>query len=42
MAIAVTILPDQQLAALNVVYRQAVARKRLRVTLGAAVFFAAW
>jgi phosphonate transport system permease protein len=41
MAIAVTILPDAQLAALNAVYRQAVARKRLRVTLGAAVFFAA-
>jgi phosphonate transport system permease protein len=41
MAIAVTILPDQQLAALNDIYRQAVARRRLRVTLGAAVFFAA-
>src|ERR1700721_793889 len=41
MTIAVSILPDQQLAALNEVYRKAVARKRLRVTLGAAVFFAA-
>jgi phosphonate transport system permease protein len=41
MAIAVTILPDQQLAALTAVYRQAVARRRRRVTLGAAVFFAA-
>jgi phosphonate transport system permease protein len=41
MTIAVTILPDQQLAALNDVYRKAVARKRLRFTLGAAVLFAA-
>src|ERR1700742_1077089 len=41
MAIAVTILPDQQIAALTAVYRQAVARRRLRVTLGAAVFFVA-
>jgi phosphonate transport system permease protein len=41
MTIAVTILPDQQLAVLNEVYRKAVARKRLRVTLGAAVFFVA-
>src|ERR1700759_680420 len=40
MALAVTILPEQQLAALNGLYRQAVARKRLRVTIGAAVFFA--
>ena len=30
---AVSILPAQQLAALNEVYRKAVARKRLRVTL---------
>jgi phosphonate transport system permease protein len=35
MTIAVTILPDQQLAELNAVYRKAVARKRLRVFLGA-------
>jgi phosphonate transport system permease protein len=41
MTIAVTILPGQQLAALNEVYRKAVAQKRLRFTLGAAVFFAA-
>jgi phosphonate transport system permease protein len=40
MALAVTILPEQQLAALNGMYRQAVARKRLRVTIGGAVFFA--
>src|SRR3981081_4816139 len=41
MTIAVTILPGQQLAALNEAYRKAVAQKRLRFTLGAAVFFAA-
>jgi phosphonate transport system permease protein len=41
MTIAVTILPDQQLAELNAVYRKAVARKRLRVFLGASVLFAA-
>ena len=41
MTLAVTILPSQQLAALNETYRKAVARKRLRITLGAAVFFAA-
>ena len=41
MTLAVTILPSQQLAALNEAYRKAVARKRLRLTLGAAVFFAA-
>jgi phosphonate transport system permease protein len=41
MALAVTILPDQQLAALNAVYDRAVARKRLRVMLGALVFLAA-
>jgi phosphonate transport system permease protein len=41
MTLAVTILPDQQLAVLNEVYRKAVARKRLRVTLGAAIFLAA-
>src|ERR1700733_6474672 len=39
MTTAVAILPAQQLAALNDAYRQAVARKRLRVALGAAVFF---
>jgi phosphonate transport system permease protein len=41
MTVAVTILPSQQLAALNEAYRKAVARKRLRLALGAAVFFAA-
>jgi len=41
MTLAVTILPDQQLAALNEAYRKAVARKRLRVTLGAVAFLAA-
>ena len=41
MATAVSILPGPQLAALNEAYRKAVARKRLRMTLAAAVFFAA-
>src|SRR5882724_9362536 len=41
MANAISILPDQQLAALNDVYRKAVARKRLKVSLAAVVFFAA-
>jgi len=41
MTVAVNILPSQQLAALNAAYRKAVARKRLRVTLGAAAFLAA-
>jgi phosphonate transport system permease protein len=41
MATAVSILPGPQLAALNDAYRRAVARKRLRMTLAAAVFFAA-
>jgi phosphonate transport system permease protein len=41
MTIAVTILQGPQLAALSDAYRKAVARKRLRFTLGAAVFFAA-
>ena len=41
MATAVFILPAQQLAALNEAYRKAVARKRLKATLAAAVFFAA-
>jgi phosphonate transport system permease protein len=38
MTTVVAILPAQQLAALNDAYREAVARKRLRVALGAAVF----
>jgi len=38
---AVSILPEQQLAVLNEAYRKAVARKRLRLTLATAVFFAA-
>ena len=41
MATAVSILPGPQLAALNEAYRKAVARKRLRMTLAATVFFAA-
>jgi phosphonate transport system permease protein len=41
MATAVSVLPGQQLAALNDAYRKAVARKRLRLTLGAALFVAA-
>jgi phosphonate transport system permease protein len=41
VTIAVSILPGPQLAALNAAYRKAVARKRLRLTLGAALFFAA-
>jgi phosphonate transport system permease protein len=41
VTVAVSILPDQQLAAFNEPYRRAVARKRLRFTLGATVFFAA-
>ena len=41
MAIAVSVLPEQQLAALDQSYRKAVARKRLRLTLATAVFFAA-
>jgi phosphonate transport system permease protein len=41
MTVAVTNLPSQQLAALNGAHRKAVARKRLRIALGAAVFFAA-
>jgi phosphonate transport system permease protein len=41
MTVAVSILPAQQLEALNEVYRRAVARKRLRTTIAAAVFFAA-
>ena len=41
MTSAVAILPSQQLAVLNEAYRKAVARKRLRFALGAAVFLAA-
>ncbi|MCP3462849.1 phosphonate ABC transporter, permease protein PhnE [Bradyrhizobium sp. CCGUVB23] len=41
MTIAVSILPEQQLTALNAAYRQAVARKRLRLFAGAVVFIAA-
>ncbi len=41
MTTAVTILPSQQLAALNDTYRKAVARKRLRFTIATAIFFAA-
>src|ERR1700746_1794105 len=41
MTSAVSILPNQQLAALNEAYRKAVARKRLRFALGAALFTAA-
>jgi phosphonate transport system permease protein len=41
MAIAVPILPSQQLGPLNEAYRKAVMRKRLRLTMGAAVLFAA-
>lgn len=41
MTIAVAILPEQQLAALNAAYRKAVARKRLRLLAGLAVFVAA-
>ena len=41
MTIAVSILPERQLAALNAAYRQAVARKRLRLFAGAALFVAA-
>lgn len=41
MTLAVSILPEQQLAALNAAYREAVARKRLRLAAGAALFVAA-
>jgi phosphonate transport system permease protein len=41
MTIAVSILPEQQLAALNAAYSRAVLRKRLRLLLGGAIFAAA-
>src|SRR3984957_6685510 len=41
MAVAVPILPGQQLAALTEAYRKAVARKRLHFLVGTAVFCAA-
>jgi phosphonate transport system permease protein len=41
MTVAVSILPEQQLAVLNNAYRKAVVRKRLRFTLATAVFFVA-
>ncbi|WFU41678.1 phosphonate ABC transporter, permease protein PhnE [Bradyrhizobium sp. CB82] len=41
MTIAVSILPEQRLAALNAAYRQAVARKRLRLFAGAMLSIAA-
>ncbi|MES5485839.1 phosphonate ABC transporter, permease protein PhnE [Bradyrhizobium sp. INPA03-11B] len=41
MATAISILPAQQLATLNDAYRKAVARKRLKATVAAAVFCAA-
>jgi phosphonate transport system permease protein len=41
MTVAVSILPEQQLAALNAAYDKAVLRKRLRLLSGAAIFAAA-
>jgi phosphonate transport system permease protein len=41
MTTAISVLPSQQLALQNENYRKAVARKRLRLTFGAALFFAA-
>jgi phosphonate transport system permease protein len=41
MSVAVSILPGRQLAELNRAYRKAVARKRLRLTLAAAILFGA-
>src|SRR6516225_5625313 len=41
MTVAVSILPSQQLAALNDAYRGAIARKRLRIALATALFVAA-
>jgi phosphonate transport system permease protein len=40
MTVAVSVLPEQQLSVLNDAYRKAVARKRFRLMLAAAVFFA--
>ncbi len=37
MAVAVSVLPEQQIAVLNAGYRRAVARQRLRFALGAAI-----
>jgi phosphonate transport system permease protein len=41
MTVAISILPEPQLAVLNAAYRQAVGRRRLRLLLGFAVFAAA-
>src|SRR3978361_708499 len=41
MTVAVSKLPEPPMAVLNVAYRKAVARKRLRLMLATAVFFAA-
>ncbi|MCK1391876.1 phosphonate ABC transporter, permease protein PhnE [Bradyrhizobium sp. 1] len=41
MTLAVSILPEQQLAVLNAAYHQAVSRRRLRLLLGVVVFAAA-
>jgi phosphonate transport system permease protein len=41
MTVAVSILPEQQLAVLNDAYRKAVARKRLRAFVATALFLAA-
>jgi phosphonate transport system permease protein len=41
MTVAVSILPEQQLAVLNAAYSRAVVRKRLRLLLGAVLFAAA-
>lgn len=41
MTVAVSILPEQQLAALNAAYDKAVARRRLRLFLGVVIFAAA-
>jgi phosphonate transport system permease protein len=41
MTSGISILPSQQLAALNGAYRRAIARRRLRFALGAALFVAA-
>jgi len=40
MTSAISLLPSQQLEVLNGAYRKAVARKRLRLTMATAVFFA--